>query len=136
MNRKLIIGILVALGMVVTIFNPLISGALAVGVWIYLLRVVLKQKKSVFNDPMTPSLTEWHFNWLKTFLMVAGISFLVFIVFAITHNVLEEEVFSLLIALVALWVLVLSTTGGLVMFLRGRQKQQQRNTEIRTSGSI
>ena len=124
MNRKLIIGILVTLGVVVTLFNPLISGILAVGVWIYLLGVVRKQKKSVFNDQMTPSLTEWHYNWLKTLLIIAGVSILVFIVFAITHNVLEEEFFSLFIALMALWVLVISTTGGLIMFLRGRQKQQ------------
>lgn len=134
MNRKLIIGILVALWIVVTIFNPLISGILAVGVWIYLVGAVRKQKDSVFNDHMTPFLTERHFNWLKTLLIISGISFLVFIVFAIAHNVLEEEFFSLVIALVAVWVLVLSTAGGLVLFLSGRQKYS--NTEIPASGSI
>jgi hypothetical protein len=59
--------------------------------------------------------------------MAAGVSFLVFMVFSVAHNVLEEDFFSLVIALVALWVLVISTAGGLFMFLRGRQKQQYRN---------
>jgi hypothetical protein len=127
MNRKLIIGILVTLGIVVTIINPLVSGIFAAGVWIYLVGVVRKQKNSVLNGRMTPILNEWHFNWLKTFLIVAGLSFPVFLVFAVAHNVLEEDSLSLIVALLALWVLVISTAGGLIMFLRGRQKEQLGN---------
>lgn len=40
MNRKLRMGVLVVLGIVVTVLNPLLSGILAAGVWIYLVRMV------------------------------------------------------------------------------------------------
>ena len=131
MNRKLLIGILVVLGIAVTFLNPLISLILAVGVWIYLVRMVRKQKNSVFNDQMEPKITEWHLKRLKAFLIVAGFSFLVFIFGAIVHNVLHglseiEETVSFFIALVALLVFVVATAGGMVIFLKGRQKTIQK----------
>jgi predicted RND superfamily exporter protein len=127
MNRKLLIGILVVLGIAVTFFNPLISLILAVGLWIYLVRMVRKEKNSVLNDQMEPKITEWHLKRLKAFLIVAGFSFLVFIVGAIVHNVLHglseiEETASFFIALVALLVFFVATAGGLIIFLKGRQK--------------
>lgn len=127
MKRKLLIGILVFLGIAMTIFNPLISGILAIVVWIYLIRMVHKQKDGVFNDQMVSKISEWHLKRLKALLIVAGFSFLVFIVSAIVHNVLhglyenEESVF-FIIALVALLVFIVTTAGGLVIFLKGRQK--------------
>ena len=127
MNRKLLIGILVVLGIAVTFFNPLISGILAVGVWIYLVRMVRKQKNSVFNDQMEPKITDWYLKRLKVFLIVAGFSFLVFIVGAIVHNVIHglskmKVIVSLIIALVALLMFVVATAGGLVVFFKGRQE--------------
>ena len=127
MNRKLLLGILVVLGIAVTSFNPLISLILAVGVWIYLVRMVRKQKNSVLNDQMEPTITEWHLKRLKAFLIVAGFSFLVFIVGTIVHNVSHdlseiEETVSFLIALVALWVFVVATAGGMVIFFKERQR--------------
>ena len=127
MIRKLLIGILVVIGIAVTVLNQLILGILAVGVWIYLFRMVRKQKNSVFNDQMESKISEWHLKRLKAFLIVAGFSFLVFIVSAIVHNVLhglsemEDSVF-FIIALVAILVFVVATAGGLVIFLKGRQK--------------
>jgi uncharacterized membrane protein YdcZ (DUF606 family) len=64
---------------------------------------------------------------LKTFLLVAGISLAVGIVGVVVHNVLyglseKEEPVSFFIALVALWVFVVGTIGGLVIFLKGRRK--------------
>jgi len=64
---------------------------------------------------------------LKTFLIVAGFSFLVFIAGAIVHNVLydlseTEATVPFLIALVALLVFVAATAGGMVIFLKERQK--------------
>ena len=127
MSRKLLIGIFVVLGIAVSFLNPLISLILAMGVWIYLIRMVWKQKDSILNDQMVPKIIEWHLKRLKVFLMVAGFSFIVFIVGAIVHNVLHglteiEESTSFFIALVALLVFVAATAGGLVVFLKGRQK--------------
>ena len=127
MKRKLLIGILVALGIVVTFFNPLISLIIAAGVWIYLVRIVQKQKNSVLNDRTEPKITERHLKRLKTFLIVAGFSFLVFIAGAIVHNVLYglseiEATVPFLIALAALLVFVAATAGSMVIFLKEKQK--------------
>ena len=134
MDRKLQIGIIVVLGIAITVLNPLISGVLAVIAWIYLVRMVRKQKNRVLNGQMESKITEWHLKRLKTFLIVAGLSFLVFIVSAIVHNVLyslsgiEESVF-FICALVALLVFIIATAGGLAMFLKGRQKPIQNEYE-------
>lgn len=127
MKRKLLIGILVVSGITVAVLNPLIGGIIAAGIWIYLFRMVRKQKNSVINGQVEPKISEWHLKWLKTFLIVAALSFLVFVVGAIVHNVLHdlseiEETGSFFIALVAYVILVVATAGGLVVFLKGRQK--------------
>ena len=129
MKRKLLIGISIVLGIAVTLLNQTISAILAAGVWIYLVRMIQKQKNSEFNDQMEPIITEWHLKRLKAFLIVAGFSFLVFIVGAIVHNVLHglseiEEPVSLIISLVAGLVFVLATAGGMVIFLKGRQQTE------------
>lgn len=129
MIRKLLIGISIVLGIAVTLLNQTISAILAAGVWIYLVRMIQKQKNSEFNDQMEPIITEWHLKRLKAFLIVAGFSFLVFIVGAIVHNVLHglseiEEPVSLIISLVAGLVFVLATAGGMVIFLKGRQQTE------------
>ena len=89
--------------------------------------MVRKRKNNIFNDQIELKIAERRLKRLKAFLMVAGISFLVFIVGAIVHNVLSglseiEESISFFIALVALWVFVIATAGGLVIFLKGRKK--------------
>jgi Ca2+/Na+ antiporter len=126
-NRKLLLGILVVLGIAVTVLNPLMGLVLAAGAWIYLAMMVRKQKDSVLNDQMEPTVTEWHSRGLKALLIVAGFSFLVFIVAAIVHNVSNdpskiESTVSLIIALVALWVFVIATAAGMVLFLKERQR--------------
>ena len=127
MRRRLLIGISVVLGIAVTVLNPLVGGIFAVGVWIYLVRMVRKQKNSPFNGQMTQEMSKWHLKRLRVFLAVAGISFLVFICGAIAHNVLHglsetEETVSFFIALVALLVFIVATAGGMVLFLKARQK--------------
>ena len=136
MKRKLPIGILVVLGIAVTVLNPLISGIFAVGVWIYLVRMVRKQKNSVFNEQMGQETTKWHLKRLKAFLIVAGFSFLVFIFGAIVHNVLHglseiEETVSFFIALVALLVFIVATAGGMVIFFKARKKEHEGHPLIR-----
>jgi hypothetical protein len=126
LRRKLLIGILTVLGLAVTVVNPLGTGILAVGVWIYLVRMVRKQENGVFHNQMERKTAERHFKRLKAFLIVAGSSFLVFIVATIVHNVSDgpsetEETVSFFIALVALLVFILATAGGMAILVRARK---------------
>jgi hypothetical protein len=131
MMRTLLIGASIALGIAVTVFNPPVSGILAAGVWIYLVRLVRKQGQTGLDEQMEPRMTERYLKRLKVFLGVAGVSFLVFVVGAIAHNALRglsemEQTVSFLVALVALWVFVAATAGGMVMFLQERQSRLTR----------
>jgi len=127
MNKKLLIGIIVVLGIAAAIFKPMLIGGVLIGVCIYLVWMVWKKKTSLFHDQVEPKLAERRLKRLKTFLLVAGISFAVGIVGVIVHNALYglseiEEPVSLVIAVVALWVFFIATIGGLVIFLKGRRK--------------
>ena len=133
MVRKILIGVLVVLMIAVTLFNPLMSAILALGVWIYLVVMYRRQKKRNINDQMDPGIAEWHSRRLKAFLIVAGFSFLAFVAGAILHNVLHgmsetEETAFLIIALVASFVFVAATAGGVAMFLKGRQKATEKTS--------
>jgi hypothetical protein len=127
MKRKLLIGILVVLGIAVTVLNPLITGILAIGIWIYLVMMVRKQKTSVFNDQKESKEIGWHSKRLKLLLIVAGFSFLISIVSAIVHNTLHglsanKGSVYFLISIVALFVFIVATAGSMVIFLKVRQK--------------
>lgn len=137
MKKKLKIGTIVVVGIAAAAFmGTLIAGAL-ITVWIYLVWMVRKKKTNIFHDQMEPELAERRLKMLKAFLLVGGISFAVFIVGVIVHNVLyglseiEEPVF-FSIALVGLFLFIIATVGGLVIFLKGRRKQDKGNTEIST----
>ncbi len=131
MKRKLKIGTIVVFGIAAAIalamlLAMLIAGAL-IAVWIYLAWMVWKKKTNIFPDQMEPQLAERRVKRLKIFLLVAGISFVVFIVGVILHNALYglseiEEPVSFIIAISALWVFIIATVGGLVIFLKGRRK--------------
>ena len=92
-----------------------VIGVILVGVWIYLAWMVWK-KKTVSR----------YLKALKTFLLIAGISFVVFIACLILQIVLDligkEEPVSFFIALVGLYVFIVATIGSLVIFLIGRRK--------------
>ncbi|MFC1980710.1 hypothetical protein ACFLVN_00465 [Chloroflexota bacterium] len=102
--------------------------------------VVRKKKISLFHDQVEPKLAERRYKMLKAFLRVAGISFAVFIISAVLHNVIyglfihffgedfwtrtgigDESVF-FLIAIFSLVPFAVGTSGGLVIFLKGRRK--------------
>jgi len=127
MKKKLLIGTIVVLGIAAAIAMPtLIAGALIV-VWIYLVWMVRKKKTNIFHDQMEPKLAERRLKMLKAFLLVAGISFAVFIVGVILHNALyglfeKEELVSFFIGILGLWAFIIATIGGLVIFLKGRRK--------------
>ncbi len=127
MKKKLKIGTIVVVGIAAAAFMfMLVAGAL-IAVWIYLVWMVRKKKTSIFDDQMEPKLAQRRLKRLKAFLLVAGISFAVFIVGVIVHNALyalsetEEPVF-FIIAIAALGVFIIATVGGLVIFLKGRRK--------------
>ena len=128
MNKKLLIRIIVVFMIAAaTLFFAVILAVPTLAVWIYLVFVVWKRKTNIFHDQMEPKLAERRLKRLKTLLLVAGISFAVFIVGVILHNVLYglseiEEPVSLVIAVVAVWVFIIATIGGLVMFVKGRRK--------------
>ena len=135
MNKKLLIGIIVVIvGLVIATAilvnipwaTTIIEVAL-VGVWIYLVWIVRKKKTNIFHNQMEPKLAERRLKRLKALLLVAGISLAVGIVGVILHNALygifeKEEPVSFFIAIVALWVFIIATIGGLVIFLKGRRK--------------
>ena len=137
MNKKLLIGIIVVIVVFVIaaailgkpIFAiSLIMEGIPLAVWIYLVWMVRKKKTNIFHDQMEPKLAERRLKRLKAFLLVAGISFAVFIVGVILHGVLgalleiEEELVSFFIALSALYVFIIATIGCLVIFFKGRRK--------------
>ena len=127
MKKKLLIGIIVIFGIVVAIFmNTLVAGALIV-VWIYLVWMVREKKANLFHDQVEPKIAERRLKMLKAFLLVAGISFAVFIVGTILHNAIYaltgvEELVWFFIALAGLYLFDIATIGGLVIFLKGRRK--------------
>ncbi len=127
MKKKLLIGTIVVLGIAAAIFRPMFIGVVAIGVCIYLVFMLRKKKTSLFHDQVEPKIAERRLKILKAFLLVTGISFAVFIVGIVGHNTIyglteiEEPVF-FTIALVGLYVFVIATIGGLVIFLKGRRK--------------
>jgi len=136
LKRKLLMGILVVLGIAMTVLNPLISGIFAVGVWIYLVGMVRKHKNSVFNDQMEQEVTKLHLKRIKALLIVAGFSFLVFIFGSVAHNILHglseiKMTVSFFVALAALLVFIVATAGGMVIFLKAQKKTTQ-NASIDT----
>ncbi len=129
MKKKLLIGTIVVLGIAAA---PMLIPGAPIVVWIYLVWMVWKKKTNIFHDQVEPKLAERRLKRLKAFLLVAGISFAVFIVGVILHNVLyglseTEEPVSFIIALVAIWVFIIATIGGLVIFLKGRRETSLTN---------
>ncbi len=131
MNKKLVIGIIVIIVVFVIaaailgviLRNPLylvnlLTIWIPLEVWIYLVWMVWKKKTN---------LAEGRLKMLKVFLLVAGISLAVGIVGVILHNALyglfeKEEPVSFFIAIVALYLFIIATIGGLLIFLKGRRE--------------
>ena len=134
MNKKLLIGIIVlfiALVVAAAIIRPMfiwwIFWAALIVAWICLVWMVRKKKTKIFHDQMEPKLAERRLKWLKTFLLVGGISLAMFIVGTILHNTLSalletEEPISFFIAISGGLMLFIANIGSLVIFLTGRRK--------------
>jgi len=130
MNKKLLIGTIVVLGIAAAIFRPMLIGVALIVAWIYLAFMVRKKKTKIFHDQMEPKLAERRLKILKAFLLVAGISFAVLIVLMV-GVVLYNAVYGMseiadavahYIGFSSLGVFDVATIGGLVIFLKGRRK--------------
>jgi len=126
-NRNSVTGILVGLGVIVVIFSAIPWGIiLALGFWIYF-GVMVWKRKTVFGDIMDPELAEKRMKKMKIFMIAAAISFPVAIAGIIMHNVSSslsgtEEALYFLIGIISLYLFIIASGGGLVLFIRGRQK--------------
>jgi hypothetical protein len=134
MKRKLLIGVVVLLGIVVAmqLVLPIVA------IWIFLAWMIWRRKTALFHDQMEPELAERRLRRLRRFILVAGIALAVGIVGVIVHNAVYglsemEEPVSFFIALAGLWVFDIATIGGLYIFLKGRRQATQENHTANTS---
>jgi uncharacterized membrane protein len=127
MKRKLLTGLIVLLVIAAAFFLIMLTAGAAIATWIYLTWMVWKKKIQIFHEQMEPKLAKRRLKMLKASLLVAAISFVGGIAGVVAHNALyaateTEEAVSFFIALSAIWLFILSTGGGLAIFLKGRQK--------------
>ena len=125
MQKKIWIGIAVFMGILVTVFNPPVAGIFAIGIWVYLVVMVRKQKNATNEDQAVPAMPEPQLKQVKMLLTVAAVLFLVFVAAAILHNVRHtldhpEELPYFLTAIIALWLFIATTAGGMVIALKSR----------------
>ncbi len=132
MNRKLLIGIIIVFVIAAAISVRVLPMYLFLAVWIYLVWMVWKKKISLFRDHMEPKLAERRLKRLKKFLLVATIGvaafwvniILMFVIYRTTGfpSSEEEEGVFFFIGLLAAVLFLIGTIGGLIIFLKGRQK--------------
>jgi hypothetical protein len=129
MKKGIGTGIIVTLGIVLIIINPLVMGVLAIPTWIYLVLSVRKQqdKSSHGQVELQPMFFEKQWKIFKTFMLTAGITFLVALAGILLHNFGPDlldinESISFFIGVGALYVFIFATAGGLILFLKARQK--------------
>jgi len=127
MNIKLLNGILVGLAVVIMVFSAFPLGMIiALAFWIYLV-VMIRKEKNVSHNKKEPVLTDKHLKRLKTFLIVGGISLPIAVAGMIMHNLQSnvsetEESFYFRIGIIALYAFMIASAGGMVIFLKARQK--------------
>lgn len=123
MKKGVVTGILVVLGVVITIVNPMIMGLLAIPTWVYLVWMVGKGK---LHDQIDLIFTKRQLRMFKNLMKVAGIAFIFSLVGILLHNLgpdllgLEEKI-SFYIGIAAAYIFIFATTGGLILFLTARQ---------------
>ena len=127
MKKKLLNGILIGLGVTVMLWMAFPFGMIfALAFWIYL-GVMFWKRKGVFHEEIEPGLAKKQLKRLKILVIAAGISFSIAIVGIIMHNVQSnlsetEESLYFFIGIVALYLFILTSAGGLVILIKGRQK--------------
>jgi hypothetical protein len=126
LNKNLLKGVLIVLGVVILLWMTFPFGIiLAIAFWIYL-GVLVWKKKHVFKDTTEQVLTKKYLKRMKTFLIMAVISFPIGIAGIIIHNIRSastgnEETLFFFIGIIVTYVFVLASAGGLIIFIKGRQ---------------
>ena len=129
-KRKILIGVIVVVGIAAAFLMIPFATVAAIVIWIYLVWNIRKKGISLFHEQMEPELIARRYRLMKIALIVAAISFIGGITGAVLHNVLyaiaeEEDAATFIIALSTLWLFILATGGGLVIYLTGQRNQAQ-----------
>ena len=129
-KRKILIRVIVVVGIAAAFLFIVLTTIAAIVIWIYLVWNIRKKGISLFREQMEPELIARRYRLMKIALIVAAISFIGGISGAVLHNALyavaqEEDAVTFIIALSALWLFVLATGGGLVIYLTGQRNQAQ-----------
>jgi len=127
MKRKLLIALIVLIGAAAAFAMIMLTTFAAIAAWIYLVWQVAKKKTKIFHAQMAPESVKRRYRMLKISLWVGAIAFLGGVAGVVVHNVLYgltemEEPVSFIIALVALWLFILATGGGLFIYIMGQRK--------------
>ena len=135
MKRNVLIGLIV---LVIALAIAAVVGLALIGFWVYLVWMVRKKRIEIFPDRMEPELAEKRYKRLKLLLLVAGIALVVGIAGVIVYNVLYgvsdiEEPVSFIFGFVGLLLFVFATIGSLAVFVIGRRKSIESNTETSTT---
>ncbi|RZT96417.1 hypothetical protein EV201_1055 [Ancylomarina subtilis] len=123
MKKKLLIG----LGLVVMLLFAFPFGMIiSLAFWIYW-GVMTRKRERIFHEEIEPEFARKQLKRLKILSLTASISFTIAIVGIIMHNVQSglsgtEESFYFFIGIVASYLFILASGGGLVIFIEGRQK--------------
>lgn len=126
MNKKLLQGLLVGLGIVILVLMAFPFGTIiSIAFWAYLAVVVWK-KQPLFNDKLEPELTEKLLKRLKKLRTIVIITFPVAIVGVILHNVVSaktgtEEALFFFIGVIASYLFILTSALAMLTLLKGRQ---------------
>ena len=126
MKNKLLYGILIVLGSIVLLLMAFPLGMIfSLAFWIYL-GVLFWKKKGIFQEEVVSQLASKQLKRLKTLFVVAGISFFIAIGGIVMHNLMShlsesEEYFYFFIGIIPLYVFVLTSVVGLIIFLKVRQ---------------
>ncbi|MGD9118494.1 MAG: hypothetical protein PVJ08_07180 [Dehalococcoidia bacterium] len=129
-KRKLLLILIVLVGIAIAFVAVPLSTIAAIVVWIFLLWNIRKKGIGLFHEQMEPDLVARRYRLMKITLIVAAISFIGGITGAVFYNVLyavaeEEDAVTFIIALSTLWLFILSTGGGLAIYLTGQRNPKQ-----------
>ena len=135
MNKKLLSGIIVVIVVIgiAWVIIALIPFSLAIP--IFLAWMVWKKKTQIFHDQIEPKSAERRLKMLKASLLVALISFamlLVSILLGVLIFHLPDGVVFYIAGFFAM-LFALATSGGLVIYFKGRRKTTKSDTEISTT---
>ena len=127
MNNKLLYGILIVFGSVIMLLMAFPFGMIfSLAFWIYL-GVMLWKRKRISHEKIEPQLAAKHLKRLKTLFVVAILSFIIAIAGIVMHNIQSslsqsEEYLYFFIGIIPLYIFILLSVVGLVIFLKVRQK--------------